>query len=255
MALIAIGAGAGRASARRARGAQCGGGRRRWRAEGGSQRGSLEPDAGRRRRRPGPRRGPVDRTRPRRGRSAFAAAACGSTRPGRSARAANGDGGYGAELATNDPAGRTIEVRLRPAADGVIGLDADGPWPGPADRGDRDGLRRPRRTSATWASASARRRSTSAATWSRTTSPTGPISRDEWGLIESIVPPWGFRPREDATYYPVPWLLSTAGYGVLVDNPETSYFRLDQGGSWSVEVVSAPPDELRRRRPRPSPAT
>ena len=54
---------------------------------------------------------------------------------------------------------------------------------------------------------------------------------------------WGFRPRDDATYYPIPWLLSTDGYGVLVDNPETSYFSLDQGGAWSVEVVTAPPGE------------
>ena len=72
----------------------------------------------------------------------------------------------------------------------------------------------------------------------------GPYQRSEWPLIEGIVPPWGFRPREDATYYPLPWLLSTAGYGVLVDTPATTYFRLDQGGSWSVEVTNAPPDEM-----------
>ena len=30
---------------------------------------------------------------------------------------------------------------------------------------------------------------------------------------------------------------------MLVDNPETSYFSLDQGGAWSVEVVTAPPGE------------
>ena len=36
----------------------------------------------------------------------------------------------------------------------------------------------------------------------------------------------GFRARDDATYFPVPWLLSSRGVGVLVDNAETSYFRL-----------------------------
>jgi hypothetical protein len=42
------------------------------------------------------------------------------------------DGGdYVAELATNDPAGRTIAVRLRRAAEGVIGLDADVRGAGP----------------------------------------------------------------------------------------------------------------------------
>ena len=30
------------------------------------------------------------------------------------------------------------------------------------------------------------------------------------------------RARDDATYFPIPWLLSTRGYGVLVDNDETS---------------------------------
>ena len=28
---------------------------------------------------------------------------------------------------------------------------------------------------------------------------------------------WGLRDRDDATYFPMPWLLSTAGYGVLVE--------------------------------------
>ena len=69
----------------------------------------------------------------------------------------------------------------------------------------------------------------------------GPYEEDDRAIIPAFVPPWGYHPRPDATYYPVPWLLSTAGYGVLVDDPETSYFRLDQGGSgvWSVEVEAA----------------
>jgi alpha-D-xyloside xylohydrolase len=52
----------------------------------------------------------------------------------------------------------------------------------------------------------------------------------------------------------MPWLLSTAGYGVLVDNAETSLHRLasESPGAWSVEV-EAP--ELRLRvfaGPRPA---
>ena len=47
-------------------------------------------------------------------------------------------------------------------------------------------------------------------------------------LIAAFVPPWGYQQRDDATYFPVPWLLSTAGYGVLVDNTETSYYRLGE---------------------------
>ena len=63
----------------------------------------------------------------------------------------------------------------------------------------------------------------------------GPYEEDDQAIIPAFVPPWGYHPRPDATYYPVPWLLSTAGYGVLVDDPETSYFRLDQGGSGRLE--------------------
>jgi hypothetical protein len=39
----------------------------------------------------------------------------------------------------------------------------------------------------------------------------------------------------------MPWLLSTAGYGVLLNNTETSYFRLGSStaGAWSVEAEAA----------------
>jgi alpha-glucosidase len=87
----------------------------------------------------------------------------------------------------------------------------------------------------------------------------GPYIPSDRPLISNIVPPQGFRPREDSTYFPVPWLLSTAGYGVLVGNDETSYFRLGSSdpSAWSVEAQSthldlrfiggpAPADALRR---------
>ena len=69
----------------------------------------------------------------------------------------------------------------------------------------------------------------------------GPYEEDDRAIIPAFVPAWGYHPRPDTTYYPVPWLLSTAGYGVLVDDPETSYYRLDEDGSgvWSVEVEAA----------------
>ena len=58
------------------------------------------------------------------------------------------------------------------------------------------------------------------------------------GLIGAVIPPQGWHPRDDATYFPVPWLLSTAGYGVLLGNDETSYFRLGNSdpSAWSVEA-------------------
>ena len=39
----------------------------------------------------------------------------------------------------------------------------------------------------------------------------GPYQRFERPFIRSFVPPWGLRDRDDSTYFPMPWLLSTAG--------------------------------------------
>ena len=99
----------------------------------------------------------------------------------------------------------------------------------------------------------------------------GPYAPADRPLIGSFIPPQGWHPRDDATYFPVPWLLSTAGYGVLLDNQETSYFRLGSSdpSAWSVEAQAtnlslrfiagpAPSDALRRlteitgRQPAPA---
>lgn len=70
----------------------------------------------------------------------------------------------------------------------------------------------------------------------------GTYPLEERPFLQAIVPHWGIQARDDATYFPVPWLLSTAGYGVLVDNDETSYFRLgtERADAWSLEVTGAP---------------
>ncbi len=69
----------------------------------------------------------------------------------------------------------------------------------------------------------------------------GPYQLIERPFITAFVPPAGYHPRDDATYFPIPWLLSTRGIGVLVTNDETSVFRLgtDNAGAWSLEA-SAP---------------
>ena len=66
----------------------------------------------------------------------------------------------------------------------------------------------------------------------------GPYQPHEYPFLGDIVPPWGLRPRPDATYYPVPWVLSTAGYGVLVEQDDLSYFRFRTAAAdrWSMEV-------------------
>ncbi|MCU4183432.1 hypothetical protein K6U06_03600 [Acidiferrimicrobium sp. IK] len=81
----------------------------------------------------------------------------------------------------------------------------------------------------------------------------GPYQDYEYEVLVDVFPPWALRQRADASYYPVPWLLSTAGYGVLLDNHEVSYHRLRPGGDdrWSLEVEA---DRLAYRVfPGPSP--
>ena len=73
----------------------------------------------------------------------------------------------------------------------------------------------------------------------------GPFSPESRDVVQATIPPAGFRDREDATYYPVPWLLSGRGYGVLVDDDERSVFALpEDGGTWGVQV-DAPSLRLR----------
>ena len=72
----------------------------------------------------------------------------------------------------------------------------------------------------------------------------GPYQREERPFIAAFAPLAGYHPRDDATYFPIPWLLSTRGYGFLLDNAETSMFRLGGANAWSVE---APASSLRFR--------
>ena len=150
---------------------------------------------------------------------------------------------YVAVLETTDPDGRRIEARIANPRRGVVVLDAA------VTGADVDEV------TATGISFDARGEERYLGFGERSNAvdqrgnavenyvSDGPYQEKDYGIPEGVTPKWGFRPRDDATYYPVPWLLSSAGYGVLVDNPETSYFRLDQGGAWSVELVTAPPGE------------
>lgn len=91
----------------------------------------------------------------------------------------------------------------------------------------------------------------------------GPYQPHEPAAVGSFVPAWGIRKtddgtssRPDSTYFPMPWLLSTAGYGVLVEDTRPSYFRLgsDRDDAWSVEV-SRRIDGLARMPADPPPVT
>jgi alpha-glucosidase (family GH31 glycosyl hydrolase) len=82
----------------------------------------------------------------------------------------------------------------------------------------------------------------------------GPYPPVEQPFEATLIPAPGVRARNDSTYFPIPWLLSTRGYGVLVDNDETTYHRLgsERPDAWSLETQAS---ELRLRvfaGPRPA---
>ncbi|MGD8317972.1 MAG: glycoside hydrolase family 31 protein [Myxococcales bacterium] len=68
----------------------------------------------------------------------------------------------------------------------------------------------------------------------------------EYIIMGALLPEWGTRWRPDTTYFPIPWLLSSRGYGVLIDNDEMSYHRVgsEDPEAWSLEVEAT---ELRFR--------
>ena len=72
----------------------------------------------------------------------------------------------------------------------------------------------------------------------------GPYTPAQQQIISGILPPPGYSPRTDATYFPVPWVLSTAGYGVLVDNDEDSLFRLATPSNPDVSRLLVKSDHL-----------
>jgi alpha-D-xyloside xylohydrolase len=177
---------------------------------------------------------------------------------------------YVATLETTDPAGRRVEVRLSKDAGGVVAMDAAVAGP------NLDAV------IATGISFDARKRERYLGFGERSNAvdqrgnavenyvSDGPWTPAQYSIGDAFVPDWGFRARDDATYFPMPWLLSTRGYGVLIDNTEESRHLLGtQGpGTWDVEVEARrlrlrvfagprPADALRRltarigRQPKP----
>jgi alpha-glucosidase len=133
--------------------------------------------------------------------------------------------GYTATLATTDPAGGTIEVRVTPTD-----LTATGP-------ADADSM------AASFARAPGERflgfgeRSDAVVRDAGTVSnrvSEGPYQDVEQPFIAGFVPPAGYNPRHDASYFPIPWILSTRGYGLLIREDRVSRFVL--GDPWRAEV-------------------
>ncbi len=146
------------------------------------------------------------------------------------ATAAAPRGGFAATLATDDPAGGTIGVVVAPGADGIVRVATRGPAgatrmgvgfaPQPGERflgfGERsDAVVR-----------------TGGTVEHHVTE--GPYQPVEGPFLTAFVPPPGQSTRPDATYFPVPWVLSSRGYGVLVEEDEVSRTTLDD--PWSLDV-------------------
>jgi alpha-glucosidase (family GH31 glycosyl hydrolase) len=153
---------------------------------------------------------------------------------------------YQATLATTDPAGGRIHVSITRDADGVIALTAT-PQPSLAQTVSQTGISFDPRAGERFLGFG--ERSNAVDQRGQTIEnyvAEGPYQPEERPAIAAFVPAPGFHPRDDATYFPIPWLLSTAGYGVLVDNDERSEFHLasDDAATWSATVDAA---ELRLR--------
>jgi alpha-glucosidase (family GH31 glycosyl hydrolase) len=151
-------------------------------------------------------------------------------------------GAYVATLATDDPA-HSLKVRISRAAPGAIDLDADllGPATGTSGLGIGFRARSHERYLGFGERSNAvDQRGNTVEDYSGE----GAFQPEERPFINGFVPTWGFRARDDGTYFPMPWLLSTAGYGVLIRGSQVSYFRLasDRSDAWSLEVTAAPAD-------------
>jgi alpha-glucosidase (family GH31 glycosyl hydrolase) len=181
--------------------------------------------------------------------------------------------GIGARLATTDPGGRALAVTVRPDGEGAIRVTARVVGGSTADVEavgiGFDAAAGERYLGFGERSNAVDQRGNTVENYVGE----GPYLPGEAQLVSTIVPPWSIHDRADATYFPMPWLLSTRGYGVLLDNTETSYFRLGshRRGTWSMEAEShrlgfrvlagpRPADVLRRlteqtgRQPKPTAA-
>ena len=145
-------------------------------------------------------------------------------------------GGIQAELATDDPLGRTVELRIAPAGEGTIELRAQVVG---APGADRIGLAFSAPSDEAYFGFGERsnavdQRGNEVENYVSD----GPFPAEDRDFVRVTTPPWGIRDRDDATYFPIPWMLSSRGYGVLIDNDETSRFDLarSDGAQWSLDV-------------------
>jgi sulfoquinovosidase len=179
-------------------------------------------------------------------------------------------------VATDDPLGHVLEMVARPVASGAVAVSQRiEPGSGPlADRASLSG----------WAFEApdderylgfGERSNAVDQTGNRVFSwaEEGPFSSGNGEpILRPVLPGFTFPTGPTASNFPIPWLVSTRGFGVLIDQPERSAFNLrnHRSDAWQAEaeaghlrltVVSGPEpaDVVRRysayagRQPRPAP--
>jgi alpha-glucosidase (family GH31 glycosyl hydrolase) len=145
------------------------------------------------------------------------------------------------QFATDDPEGRGVHVRISYDGHGIAGVHATITG-GPTDDVTRMGV--------SFASPKDERfyglgeRSTAVDQRGQDVenyASDGPWPESNYTIASATIPPQGFRARPDSTYFPMPWLLSSRGYGFLLDNAEPSEFHLGTSprSAWSVDAQAA----------------
>ena len=146
------------------------------------------------------------------------------------------------EAETNDPLGHRIQLRVAPAGEGGATLDARiAPGSGP--------LAGRERAWGTAFGAAGGERYLGFGSRSNAVDQTGnlvfswaeegPFSAGDYeARMRSLLPDFTFPSGPSATNFPIPWLVSTRGFGVLIDQTHRSTFRLadERGDAWHAEA-------------------
>lgn len=156
---------------------------------------------------------------------------------------ADGPGRLTLDVATDDPGGTHLQVVLAAATDGVIRVHA-GPRPGSGPLASFATT-----TGAAFSAESGREHFMGFGSRSNRVDQTGNMvfdwaeegpfsSGDHDALIKGLLPDFTFPTGPTATNFPMPWLVSSRGFGVLVDTPERSTFDLlhTRTDAWRVEA-------------------
>ncbi len=142
-------------------------------------------------------------------------------------------------VATNDPLGRRLDVSVAPAGTGVIAVRASvaGGTLGAdvTQMADSFGTDSSEHFSGFGGRENLLDQAGSTVeNWSEE----GTWLPSDRQFIPPFIEPWTFSARDDGAYFPMPWVVSSRGYGFLLDDTERSLFRLrtNRADAWDAEV-------------------